>query len=55
MLPVDLAVADCWGRLIADIGRSVPTIDSLLAATALHYELRLVTGNIGDFDYPDLK
>lgn len=55
VLPVDLAVADRWGRLLADVGRSVPTIDSLLAATALHHELRLVTGNAGDFDYPGLE
>jgi hypothetical protein len=55
VLPVDLAVADRWGRLLADVGRSVPTIDSLLAATALHHELRLVTGNVGDFNYPGLE
>ena len=55
VLPVDLAVADRWGRLLAEVGRPVPTIDSLLAATALHHELRLVTRNAGDFDYPELQ
>jgi hypothetical protein len=55
VLPVDLAVADRWGRLLVDVGRSVPTIDSLLAAIALHHELRLVTGNAGDFNYPGLE
>ncbi|MDI6762977.1 MAG: type II toxin-antitoxin system VapC family toxin [Thermodesulfobacteriota bacterium] len=55
MLPVDLAVADRWGRLLAEVGRPAPTIDSLLAATALHHELRLVTRNAGDFDYPGLE
>jgi toxin FitB len=55
VLPVDLAVAERWGRLLAEVGRSVPAIDSLLAATALHYELRLVTRNTGDFDYPGLE
>jgi len=54
VLPVDLAVADRWGRLLAEVGRPVPTTDSLLAATALHHELRLVTRNSGDFDYPGL-
>jgi hypothetical protein len=54
VLPVDLAVADRWGRLLAEIGRPVPTIDTLLAATALHHELRLVTRNDRDFDYPGL-
>lgn len=55
VLPVDLAVADRWGRLLAEAGRSVPTIDSLLAATALHHDLRLVTHNCRDFDYPGLE
>ncbi len=55
VLPVDLAVADRWGRLLAEVGRSVPTIDSLLAATALHYDLALVTRNSRDFDYPSLE
>ena len=55
VLPIDLAVADRWGRLLAEVGRPVPTTDSLLAATALHHELRLVTRNSGDFDYPGLQ
>jgi predicted nucleic acid-binding protein len=55
VLPVDLAVADRWGRLLAEMGQPVPTIDSLLAATALHHELRLVTRNAGDFEYPGLE
>ncbi len=55
VLTVDWAVADRWGRLLAEVGRPVPTIDSLLAATALHHELRLVTRNAKDFDYPGLE
>ena len=55
VLPVNLAVAERWGRLLAEVGRPVPAIDSLLAATALHYELRLVTRNTGDFNYPGLE
>ncbi len=55
MLPIDLAVAERWGRLLSEVGRPVPTIDSLLAATALHHELRLVTRNARDFDYPGLE
>lgn len=55
VLPVDLAVADRWGRLLAEVGRSVPTIDSLLAATALHHDLALMTRNARDFDYPGLE
>lgn len=55
ILTVDIAVADRWGRLLADAGRPVPTIDSLLAATALHHELRLVTRNASDFSYAGLE
>jgi predicted nucleic acid-binding protein len=54
VLPIDVAVADRWGRLVARIGRPVPSIDSLLAATALYHELRLVTRNVKDFNYPGL-
>jgi predicted nucleic acid-binding protein len=55
VLPVDTPIADRWGRLLAQVGRPVPSIDSLLAATALHHELRLVTRNQKDFDYPGLQ
>lgn len=55
VLSVDLAVAERWGRLLAEIRRPAPSIDSLLAATALHHELRLVTRNAPDFDYPGLE
>jgi predicted nucleic acid-binding protein len=55
VLPVDLAVAGRWGRILAEVGHPVPTIDSLLAATALHHELRLVTRNATDFEYPGLE
>ena len=45
ILPIGPDVADYWGRLLAQAGRPVPAIDSLLAATALHHGLRLVTRN----------
>ncbi len=49
LLPVDEAVADRWGRLVAAAGRPLPAIDSLLAATALEHDLVLVTRNVKDF------
>jgi predicted nucleic acid-binding protein len=49
LLPVSAAVADCWGRLMADSRRPLPAVDSLLAATALHHGLRMVTRNVADF------
>lgn len=49
ILSVDAAVADRWGRLVADAGRPLPVVDSLLAATALTHDLVLVTRNVQDF------
>jgi predicted nucleic acid-binding protein len=49
ILPVDAAVADRWGRLVAAAGRPLPAIDSLLAATAVEHDLTLVTRNVRDF------
>ena len=51
ILTVDEAVADRWGQLSAH-GESrnspLPVIDGLLAATALQYNLTLVTRNVRD-------
>lgn len=55
ILPIGPDVAEHWGRLLAQAGRPVPAIDSLLAATALHHDLRLVTRNTRDFDYAGLE
>lgn len=51
VLDVDRRVADRWGRLLAELRRPAPAIDSLLAATASLHELRLVTRNVRDFDF----
>jgi len=55
VLNVDADVAERWGRLQAQAKRPVPAIDSLLAATALHHELRMVTRNEKDFEYQGLE
>lgn len=55
ILSIDLEVADRWGRLIAQVKRPVPAIDSLIAATALHFDLTLVSRNEIDFKYPGLE
>ncbi len=47
LLPVDTAVARRWGELSAQ--RSLPVIDTLIAATALQHGLTLVTRNSRDF------
>ena len=52
VLPVDAAIADRWGRLIAATARPLPAVDSLVAATALVHGLRIVTRNVRDFNLP---
>lgn len=54
VLPIDTHVTDRWGYLVAEAGRPLAAIDSLLAATALTYGLTLVTRNLRDFQYPGL-
>lgn len=54
ILSIDQVVVERWGRLLAEAGRPLPAIDSLLAATALQHHLCVVTRNIADFQYPGL-
>jgi len=52
VLAFDLAVAERWGRIEGRARMSsgkLPIVDSLVAATALHYDLTLVTNNEKDF------
>lgn len=52
ILPIDAAVADRWGLLAASAkgeGKTLSIIDGLLAATALHHNLAVVSRNVSDF------
>lgn len=52
LLPVSLEIAERWGDLSAALrakGRPRPVIDAILAATALHHDLIVVTRNIADY------
>ena len=58
ILPVDRRVADCWAQLAAGgikIGRPLPTIDSLIAATAIAHNLTIATRNVRDFEAAGVK
>ncbi len=47
ILPIDQDIARVWGDLSA--ARSLPVADALIAATALHHGLAVVTRNIRNF------
>lgn len=52
ILHVDRQVARQWASVVAQgirTGRPIPTIDSLIAATALVHDLVIVTRNVRDF------
>jgi predicted nucleic acid-binding protein len=52
ILPIDVPVADRWGLLAATAkreGKTLSTIDGLLAATALQHNLTVVSRNVSDF------
>jgi predicted nucleic acid-binding protein len=52
ILVFDERVASCWANLTAsllDKGRPLPTVDSMIAATALAHDLVLLTRNLRDY------
>lgn len=55
ILAIDKHVANKWGLIQSNASKTLPAIDSLIAATALHFDLILVTRNVKDFDYPGLE
>ena len=52
IVPIDSGIADRWGLIAAEAKRkgvTFPVIDGLLAATALHHNLTIVSRNVRDF------
>jgi predicted nucleic acid-binding protein len=52
VLPVDTEIARIWGVITGHAendGRPLPAIDALIAATAIHHKLTVVTRNTRDF------
>lgn len=58
ILLLDLAVLRTWGSLVGRLereGTPMPAVDSLIAATALHHQLMLVTRNVDDFAHSGVR
>jgi len=55
ILPINLAIAERWGYITANTNHHFNSIDSLLAATALAHNLKMVTRNVKDFQIPGLE
>ena len=58
ILPITHDIAEVWGRLRAArraAGRPLALADGLIAATALHHNLTLMTRNTRDFDLTGVK
>ena len=56
VLPVTLEVAERWGYITSTVvQRPLMTIDTLLAATALAHNLKVVTRNVKNFVIPGLE
>ena len=52
ILPVTEAIAERWGHLAAAAkqkGMTLAVVDGVIAATALHHDLTIVTRNVKDF------
>ena len=49
VISITMDVADRWGYLLGSSNKSLPAIDSLIAATAYCHNLKIVTRNTKDF------
>jgi toxin FitB len=57
ILPINVEIADAWGRVVSRgraAGRQIGPMDAFIAATAQIADLTLVSRNISDFDILDI-
>lgn len=55
ILPIDFDVAEKWGYILGNSKEKLPAIDSLIAATALTHNLKVVTRNVDDYRIPGVE
>ena len=57
-LPWDATISRRWAKLVVDLkrqGKTMPLLDGMIAATALHHDLIIATRNTRDFKKAGLK
>ena len=58
ILSPDIETAHIWGEMsahLATAGRTIPTADGWIAATALRHDMRLATRNVRDFQHTGVE
>lgn len=58
VLDIDTDTSQIWATLLAKLsrkGRSMPVLDSLIAATALQHNLTIATRNTGDYQFAGVE
>jgi len=50
IIDIDTEVMMEWGKMRARVGRTLPVVDSMIAAIAVTHHMFLVTRNVKDFD-----
>jgi toxin FitB len=56
IVDIGMDIMEVWGEMSAKLTRSLPKMDTLIAASAITYGMTVVTGNVRDFkDIPGLK
>jgi toxin FitB len=58
IVPLDLHTLTVWGKLTARLdalGKPMPAIDSLLAASALANKMTIITRNSADFEFAAIE
>ena len=58
IIPFDLSVSKKWGEIMAEAdraGRTRPSLDAQIVATALVHDLVIVTRNVSDLDFAGAK
>jgi len=53
VLPIDSKVIEAWSQITSRSKRTLPVVDSMIAATSVAYDLELITRN--EKDFTDLK